>query len=289
MSIGLFSTRGTAAARPVYEITSPVFDEVSIQLDKRYYPADRSDRFVIRTYGNSDKNCYIQRARLNAGCSTTSGSRTKNSHAAACSSYGWGPSPTPAGEPGNSPNSGRHIPHRRRIRTTAAPLLFRGVPARGGRGREQREKAGSNGRSREQCGYRNARNARQRRTPRNPASGVNLPDRRQKAGGGNLPGRQHTAESGRAAIRRAGGSIAHREDFMYIQTARNGRTMHTPARRQSRAQGIGDRFGTVQTRLRQNHAGKQVLSTEIPEILRIWEIQRMFTNYHKKELKKVVF
>ena len=145
----------------------------------------------------------------------------------------------------------RHIPHRRRIRTTAAPLLFRGVPARGGRGREQREKAGSNGRSREQCGYRNARNARQRRTPRNPASGVNLPDRRQKAGGGNLPGRQHTAESGRAAIRRAGGSIAHREDFMYIQTARNGRTMHTPARRQSRAQGIGDRFGTVQTRLRQ--------------------------------------
>lgn len=65
MSIGLFSTRGTAAARPVYEITSPVFDEVSIQLDKRYYPADRSDRFVIRTYGNSDKNCYIQRARLN--------------------------------------------------------------------------------------------------------------------------------------------------------------------------------------------------------------------------------
>ena len=46
MSIGLFSTRGTAAARPVYEITSPVFDEVSIRLDKRYYPADRSDRFV---------------------------------------------------------------------------------------------------------------------------------------------------------------------------------------------------------------------------------------------------
>ena len=40
-------------------------------------------------------------------------------------------------------------------------------------------------------------------------------------------------------------------DFMYIQTARNGRTMHTPARRQPRAQGIGDRFGTVQTRLRQ--------------------------------------
>lgn len=68
--------------------------------------------------------------------------------------------------------------------------------------------------------------------------------RKQKAGGGRAAIR-------RAAIRRAGGSIAHREDFMYIQTARNGRTMHTPARRQPRAQGIGDRFGTVQTRLRQ--------------------------------------
>lgn len=65
MSLGLFSTRGTAAANPVYEITSPVFDEVAIRLDKRYYPADRSDRFVIRTYGNSAENVYIQRARLN--------------------------------------------------------------------------------------------------------------------------------------------------------------------------------------------------------------------------------
>ena len=65
MSIGLFSTRGTASARPVYEITSPVFDEVTIRLDKRYYPADRSDRFVIRTYDNSAENIYIQRARLN--------------------------------------------------------------------------------------------------------------------------------------------------------------------------------------------------------------------------------
>ena len=74
-----------------------------------------------------------------------------------------------------------------------------------------------------------------RRQPAGQAAGST----RQKAGGG------------RAAIRRAGGSIAHREDFMYIQTARNDRTMHTPARRQSRAQGIGDRFGTVQTRLRQ--------------------------------------
>lgn len=119
----------------------------------------------------------------------------------------------------------------------------------------------------EQCGYRNARNARQRRTPREPAGGGNLPNRRraagvtqqkaesrkQAAGDGQQAagGTRQKAGGGRAAIRRAGGSIAHREDFMYIQTARNGRTMHTPARRQPRAQGIGDRFGTVQTRLRQ--------------------------------------
>lgn len=85
---------------------------------------------------------------------------------------------------------------------------FSGRPARGGRGREQREKAGSNGRSREQCGYRNARNARQRRTPRKPASGVNLPDRRraagvtqQKAGSRRRAagGRRHTAESRKQA------------------------------------------------------------------------------------------
>lgn len=77
--------------------------------------------------------------------------------------------------------------------------------------------------------------------------------RKQAAGDGQQAagGTRQKAGGGRAAIRRAGGSIAHREDFMYIQTARNGRTMHTPARRQPRAQGIGDRFGTVQTRLRQ--------------------------------------
>ena len=77
--------------------------------------------------------------------------------------------------------------------------------------------------------------------------------RKQAAGDGQQAagGTRQKAGGGRAVIRRAGGSIAHREDFMYIQTARNGRTMHTPARRQPRAQGIGDRFGTVQTRLRQ--------------------------------------
>lgn len=109
-----------------------------------------------------------------------------------------------------------------------------------------------------------------RRQPAGQAAGST----RQKAGGG------------RAAIRRAGGSIAHREDFMYIQTARNGRRCThrhggSPRHRESEIASEPCRLGSGK-----NHAGKQVLSTEIPEILRIREIQRMFTNYHKKRAEK---
>lgn len=62
MSLGLFSVRGTAALNPVYEITSPVFDEITIRFDEKYYPGKT---FVIKTYNNSEENCYIQEARLN--------------------------------------------------------------------------------------------------------------------------------------------------------------------------------------------------------------------------------
>jgi len=62
MSIGLFSLRGTASLNPVYDITSPVFDEVTIILDRNYY---QGEKFVIRTYDNSVENCYIQKAALN--------------------------------------------------------------------------------------------------------------------------------------------------------------------------------------------------------------------------------
>jgi len=62
MSLGLFSLRGTTSTDPVYEITSPVFDEVTIHLDPEYYPGNS---FVIKTYNNSQENCYIQKAELN--------------------------------------------------------------------------------------------------------------------------------------------------------------------------------------------------------------------------------
>ena len=60
--MGLFSLRGTAALNPVYEITSPVFDEVVITLDNNYYSGET---FVIGAYNNSDDNKYIQKAKLN--------------------------------------------------------------------------------------------------------------------------------------------------------------------------------------------------------------------------------
>ncbi len=62
MSMGLFSVKGTCSQDPVYEITSPVFDSVTIHLDKRYYPGKT---FKITTTNNSRESMYIQSARLN--------------------------------------------------------------------------------------------------------------------------------------------------------------------------------------------------------------------------------
>jgi predicted alpha-1,2-mannosidase len=62
MSLGLFSLRGTCSREPVYEITSPVFDEITIMLDPKYYPGKQ---FSIKTHGNSKENCYIQKATFN--------------------------------------------------------------------------------------------------------------------------------------------------------------------------------------------------------------------------------
>ncbi len=61
MSMGLFSIRGCCDKDPVYEITAPVFDTVTIHLDPDHYPGDE---FVIRATNNSAANCYIQSAKL---------------------------------------------------------------------------------------------------------------------------------------------------------------------------------------------------------------------------------
>lgn len=62
MAIGLFQVDGGASVHSSYEITSPVFDEIEILLNSDYYPGKK---FVIEVRNNSEKNKYIQSAKLN--------------------------------------------------------------------------------------------------------------------------------------------------------------------------------------------------------------------------------
>jgi len=62
MKLGLFSLRGTSSKDPIYEITAPEFDEITITLDRRYYSGKE---FKIKTHNNSVENCYIQKAEFN--------------------------------------------------------------------------------------------------------------------------------------------------------------------------------------------------------------------------------
>lgn len=62
MAIGLFSLQGNTSINPVYEITSPIFDQITINLDPKYY---RGKQFIIKTYDNNDSNVFIQRTTLN--------------------------------------------------------------------------------------------------------------------------------------------------------------------------------------------------------------------------------
>ncbi len=61
-SIGLFEMNGGVTAGSELEITSPLFDKVTITLDKRYYPGKE---FTIEAKNNSDKSRYIKTAYLN--------------------------------------------------------------------------------------------------------------------------------------------------------------------------------------------------------------------------------
>jgi predicted alpha-1,2-mannosidase len=63
-AMGLFEMDGGASTRPIYEIGSPLFDEITIHLNKSYYSGDT---FTIRARNNSPENIYIQSATLNGG------------------------------------------------------------------------------------------------------------------------------------------------------------------------------------------------------------------------------
>jgi putative alpha-1,2-mannosidase len=58
MAIGLFEVTGGGLEKPIYDVTSPIFDEVRISLDRDYYSGRQ---FVIRTHGDGE---YIQGAQL---------------------------------------------------------------------------------------------------------------------------------------------------------------------------------------------------------------------------------
>lgn len=62
MAIGLFEVDGGCAIKPYYEITSPVFDRVTIKLHPDYC---KGETFTIETRNNSERNMYIQKAVLN--------------------------------------------------------------------------------------------------------------------------------------------------------------------------------------------------------------------------------
>ncbi|MHC4111372.1 MAG: GH92 family glycosyl hydrolase [Planctomycetota bacterium] len=60
-AMGLFEMDGGAATEPTYEIGSPIFDKVIINLDKKYY---KGGTFVIEARNNSVENKYVQSATL---------------------------------------------------------------------------------------------------------------------------------------------------------------------------------------------------------------------------------
>ena len=61
-ALGLFQTDGGTRVNPIYEIASPLFERVEIDLGARY---GRGEKFEIEAKGVSRKNKYVQSATLN--------------------------------------------------------------------------------------------------------------------------------------------------------------------------------------------------------------------------------
>jgi len=61
-SMGLFEMNGGVTDEPTFDITSPLFDEVVIHIDKMH---NGGKPFIIKTINNSAENVYIQSATLN--------------------------------------------------------------------------------------------------------------------------------------------------------------------------------------------------------------------------------
>ncbi len=61
-SIGLFDVGGLTAINPSFQLSSPLFDRVEIDLNKNYY---KGNKFVIKVQDNSKINTYIEHINLN--------------------------------------------------------------------------------------------------------------------------------------------------------------------------------------------------------------------------------
>ena len=62
LKIGLFQMNGGTDQGSVYELGSPIFDAIEINLHPKYYPGEK---FTIKTTGNHGGNLVIKKAKLN--------------------------------------------------------------------------------------------------------------------------------------------------------------------------------------------------------------------------------
>ena len=60
-AMGLFDVQGHTASKPSFQLGSPLFDKISIDLNSDYYPLDK---VTIEVENNSPENVYIQSAIL---------------------------------------------------------------------------------------------------------------------------------------------------------------------------------------------------------------------------------
>ena len=61
-AMGLFQTDGGARSNPIYEIGSPIYEKIVIDLGKRF---GRGETFTIEAKNTSRRNVYVQKATLN--------------------------------------------------------------------------------------------------------------------------------------------------------------------------------------------------------------------------------
>uniref|UniRef100_UPI001B4FEE57 glycoside hydrolase domain-containing protein n=1 Tax=Flavobacterium sp. TaxID=239 RepID=UPI001B4FEE57 len=62
LKIGLFQMNGGTEENPVYQIGSPIFNKVTIQLNPKYY---KGKNFVVKANNNSAENVYVNKIQYN--------------------------------------------------------------------------------------------------------------------------------------------------------------------------------------------------------------------------------